>query len=457
MTTRFTDFLCRFSGIRPDALRAAPSGRLLASTQGLLLLIVGAFSAAAAGYAAYRVFITSEYAWLAAAAIGPLWGALIVCLDRSLALSFDPDAPPWSKAGAAAARLALAAVVAAAISTPLILRVVEPVLDANLRQRQRDQVQVEAAQNASAEGLPNRQETLRRLETQIDDQRRRLRGEPDTVDYRRAVSAREQAAQRYDTTAAANSQRIAAARRELATLAASEVLAESGEARRRLLQASVRTWQRQVSSAAAARQEASEEVDRIQREWFADEKARLGRLEESREPAEVEVQRASGVVAELNDKTERALAELMEPTLISQYQSLRRITNDPAHPDRAAVVQVEWALHLLWFLIEAAVLLTKVFWPRTDLDTAITAATAVSDERITAWANAEVARIQDLYAAWLDIERRITKKWSSAHLGAMPSKRRELRARRQQIRDERDAMVREGSGATPIRIDSFVH
>ena len=47
-------------------------------------------------------------------------------------------------------------------------------------------------------------------------------------------------------------------------------------------------------------------------------------------------------------------------------QSLRRITTDPSHPDRAALVQVEWALHLLWFLVEAAVLLMKVFWPRTD-------------------------------------------------------------------------------------------
>lgn len=457
MMTRLTDFLCRRSGIRMDALEAAPSGRTLASTQGLLLLIVGAFSAAATGYATYRIFITSGYGWLAAAVIGPLWGTLVLCLDRSLALSFDPDATPWMKAGAAAVRLALAAVVAVAISTPLVLRVAEPVLDADIRQRQRDMVRAEAAQNANAEGLPNHQATLEGLKRQIDDQRKRLRGEPDTFDYRQAVSSRNQAEQRYEATAAANGRRIAAARRELSTLMTEGPLANSEVARQRALQANIRTWQSQINLAGTAREQSGTDVERIQREWLANEAARLTGLEVSREPAQAEVQRASGAVAGRNAETERAWTALMEPTLISQYQSLRRITSDPGHPDRAALVQVEWALHVLWFLVEAAVLLTKVFWPRTDLDTAVAAATTVSDERITARANAEVARIQDVYAAWLAMERRITRKWSSARLAALPSRHRELRVRRQQIRSERDAMVGEGGATISFGTNSLVH
>ena len=82
----------------------------------------------------------------------------------------------------------------------------------------------------------------------------------------------------------------------------------------------------------------------------------------------------------------------------------------------------------------------------------------MSDERITAWANAEAARIQDGSTPPGTTSSDASPSSGAAHhLGAMPSKRRELRARRQQIRDERDAMVSEGSSATPIRIDSLVH
>src|SRR6185503_13510640 len=104
MMTRLIDFLCRCSGIREDALRLAPSGRIVASTQGLLLLVVASFSTVAASYALHRVFVTSSLSWLAAAILGPLWGVFIFALDRSLALSFDPGAAPWARAAAASVR-----------------------------------------------------------------------------------------------------------------------------------------------------------------------------------------------------------------------------------------------------------------------------------------------------------------------------------------------------------------
>ena len=144
MFTHLVDFLCRCSGIREDALRLAPSGRVMAATQGLLLLAVALFSTVAAGYALHRVFVTSSLSWMAGAVLGPLWGIFIFALDRSLALSFDPGAAPWPRAAAAAVRLTLAGVVAMAISTPLILRIAEPVLAADLRQRQREMVAKEA-------------------------------------------------------------------------------------------------------------------------------------------------------------------------------------------------------------------------------------------------------------------------------------------------------------------------
>lgn len=60
MLTPLVDFLCRCSGIREDALRLAPSGRVMAATHWLLLLAVALFSSAAAAYAVQRVFVTSS-------------------------------------------------------------------------------------------------------------------------------------------------------------------------------------------------------------------------------------------------------------------------------------------------------------------------------------------------------------------------------------------------------------
>ena len=440
------DFLCRCSGIREDALRLAPSGRIIASTQGLLLLAVAAFSSIAAGYAVHRVFLGRFIAGPAAIGVGLLWGVFIFALDRSLALSFDPGAAKWARAGAAAVRVALAAVVASAISTPLILRVAEPVLDAALRQRHRDMVKQEAAQNADALGLSGYEEEVARLETEVGRQRDRLRNDPDTSAFRWALSARDQAEQRHVAVATANSQRIGVARRELAVLTAAAEITDAPEARQRALRASIRGWQGEINAAAAAQQRARDEVVRMRREWFDDEKERLDRLEEAIAPARSARQHAFEAVAGQQPEAEGRWTELLQPTLINHYTTFTRITADHTHPDRAALRQVAWMLHLLWFLVETSVLLMKVSWPRSELDAAIETLTRVNVQQIEDRAAAREAIDQEWLRARHTLERRATTLWSRENLRRLRSSNRDLRAHLGRIRDEFDVLVQDERG-----------
>ena len=414
MFTHLVDFLCRCSGIREDALRLAPSGRVMAATQGLLLLAVALFSTVAAGYALHRVFVPSSLSWVAGVVLGPLWGVFIFALDRSLALSFDPGAAPWPRAAAAGVRLALAAIVAMAISTPLILRVAEPVLAADLRQRQREMVEKEAEQNASATGLPGYRMELERLQSGVAEQRTRLRGEPDTRLYRLAVVARDRADQRYRAVSTANNARIAAARRAISTLDA----IDEQENQRRALQANIRAWQSEIRATTAAQQAARTEVDRIQREWIEAEERRLADMEQAIGPLQSTVRDAASEVAKRRPEAEGKWIELTEATLINQYGALRRVTRNPSHPDRAALVQVETALHILWFLIEVAVLLMKVSWPKGELDAAIETLTDVNQRRIRDEAELLNAIDQERLRAWHTAALRIIRRRSNHLLRA---------------------------------------
>ncbi|HEU4689297.1 MAG TPA: DUF4407 domain-containing protein [Vicinamibacterales bacterium] len=441
MFTHLVDFLCRCSGIREDALRLAPSGRVMAATQGLLLLAVALFSTVAAGYALHRVFVTSSLSWVAGAVLGPLWGIFIFALDRSLALSFDPGAAPWPRAAAAGVRLALAAIVAMAISTPLILRVAEPVLAADLRQRQREMVEKEAEQNASATGLPGYRIELERLQSGVAEQLTRLRGEPDTMLYRLAVVARDRADQRYRAVSTANNSRIAAARREISTLDAIDERTDEQENQRRALLTSVRGWQGEIRAAAAAQLAARTEVDRIQREWIEVEERRLVDMEQAIAPLQSTVRDAASEVARRRPEAEGKWIELTEATLINQYGALRRITRNPSHPERAALVQVETALHILWFLIEVAVLLMKVSWPRGELDAAIETLTDVNQRRIRDEAELLNAIDQERLRAWHTAALRIIRRRSSHLLRARQKEAKAgmLHAQLERLQHEFDA------------------
>ena len=176
-------------------------------------------------------------------------------------------------------------------------------LDADLRQRQREMVQREAEQNASAEGLPLPRD-LERLETRIDDQRNRLRGEPDTSTTAwRSRRADRPTALRH----ACRPPTISASPRrggELATLAASECSTEP-EARADALQASIRTWQGQSQFGCRCTTGGQRGGRTDPAGVVRGSKSAAGGLEESLEPAQVQVRRGDRSRRQANARPRR--------------------------------------------------------------------------------------------------------------------------------------------------------
>jgi hypothetical protein len=404
-------------------------------TQGALLFLVAVFAGLSCWYASYRVLLSDRFAVAASGVIALLWSTLIFFVDRSIAMSVDKNSPRRLAIGIAI-RLPFAALIAATLSTPLLLRISEPVLNAALRVREREIIAREARENAAAADLNGLQSHVQILETQLREQEDRLRQEPNSEAYRAAKATRVQADEAYETAARTLGPQIVAAQTELARLTSSRQPIDADLERARVLLMSIETWRRGVNARLVARDGARLKQDRIKAEWTREEESRRGRLAEAWSESRRFERQMRDELGERHAESARTWATLMRPSLINQYSALRRIVTDSQHPDAAALRRWGWGLHMIFFFVEAVVLLLKALWPRGPLDAAIAALDAQDEERVTLRANRTISEERALDV----LKKHATRAWRGHHRSRIESAPQDIPAQLGQIHREWEAM-----------------
>lgn len=121
--------LARLAGARPDLLEKAPGDLARHATMGGVLLSTAAVAGVSAFFALSSVL---GLPWPVCVAVGAGWAAVILNLDRMLIVSMSGLRTTGLKIGAAVPRLVLAVVIGTVISTPLVLRIFQPEINAQL-------------------------------------------------------------------------------------------------------------------------------------------------------------------------------------------------------------------------------------------------------------------------------------------------------------------------------------
>jgi len=126
----FSAFLARLAGARIDVLRQLPSQTSKQAAMGAVMLTTSLFAALSAGYALHITGVASG--WFFACVAGLLWGLAILNLDRMLVLGLSQERDWKSLLRLGVPRMVLAVVLGAVISTPLMLKVFESEIEAQL-------------------------------------------------------------------------------------------------------------------------------------------------------------------------------------------------------------------------------------------------------------------------------------------------------------------------------------
>lgn len=123
-------FLARLTGARLDVLEKLPGQVPRQAAMGAVLLTTAAFAAISAGYALHVTGVTGSWPVTIIAAL--LWGLAILNLDRMLIIGMAHEKQGKKLLGLAVPRLALALILGAVISTPLMLKIFESEIEAQL-------------------------------------------------------------------------------------------------------------------------------------------------------------------------------------------------------------------------------------------------------------------------------------------------------------------------------------
>jgi Domain of unknown function (DUF4407) len=117
---RVSDRLAWLGGAELEVLRQAPSARMRFVQMAGVLLTTSGLAVLSMSFALHDGL---QVSWLAAVPVGLMWGFIILNLDRFLVLSMSAARGTGQLLLMAAPRLLMAMVLAAVISTPLVLRV----------------------------------------------------------------------------------------------------------------------------------------------------------------------------------------------------------------------------------------------------------------------------------------------------------------------------------------------
>lgn len=407
--------LCSLSGTRRDALERSPAGRGQAATLGFLLVATATLAALNAGYALRQAFLGTPGQDLIAVGGGLIWGGIIFSIDRILVSGIDRSAPWWRLAAQVLARVPLAGIIAAVISTPLLLHLCEAVIERALMAESRDLYTRESTANADEAGLPGLRTSAAAIKTEVEQQRERLRGEPDSA---RWIAARDglSAARSEEGAAQAKSDRDRPAlAAEWKALRRVDPRTPAEEQRLDLVSASLSTLDHALATARGQTRQAEEEQRQARNEWQRAEEARLKELEASLTRATTTAGTAEAEVARRNQEDAAEIAQVLRPNLVNQYRVLRRVTDDPENPDGPTIRSFETGLDLVFFLLEMTPILLKAYSRRTPLDDAVAACEMEESESIVVATN---GRLGALWAT-RDTELAAVAAWKQAALGAI--------------------------------------
>ena len=127
---RIGRWLTQLAGARQDVLDQTPGDVPKQTSLGAVLIGTAMMAAVSATFG----LVTAVHLPVAVAAmVGVLWGLLILNLDRMLVVSMARRTGVWANIGTAAPRLVLALLIGTVISLPLVLRIFEPEINAELQ------------------------------------------------------------------------------------------------------------------------------------------------------------------------------------------------------------------------------------------------------------------------------------------------------------------------------------
>ncbi|SES44559.1 DUF4407 domain-containing protein [Actinokineospora terrae] len=146
--------LARLAGAHLETLDRSPVDRPRFTTTGGVLLTTAAVAAVSACFA----MVMAVHAPLWAGVVGGIaWGVVILNLDRQLIIGISKQHSALRNLLTAVPRLALAVLLGAVISTPLVLRIFQPEIDAQLtvlRAERTASFEQQLAQNPTIGGIP---------------------------------------------------------------------------------------------------------------------------------------------------------------------------------------------------------------------------------------------------------------------------------------------------------------
>ncbi|MBM7769887.1 hypothetical protein JOD54_000091 [Actinokineospora baliensis] len=121
--------LARLAGARPHVLRKAPGDLVRHAAMGGVLLTTAGLAGVSAFFALHSALGLSVPA---SAAAGVGWAVVVLNLDRMLVIGMGAVTGGWQRFLLALPRIALALVIGAVVSTPLVLRIFQPEINAEL-------------------------------------------------------------------------------------------------------------------------------------------------------------------------------------------------------------------------------------------------------------------------------------------------------------------------------------
>jgi uncharacterized protein DUF4407 len=127
---RMRRWLARLAGAQEDILCDAKGDLVKHTAMGGVLISTAAVAGVSAAFA---LSVTVRLPALASVVVGAIWALIIVNLDRMLVVSMGRQAGVWRNVLTALPRIALAVVIGAVISTPLVLRIFQPEIDNELQ------------------------------------------------------------------------------------------------------------------------------------------------------------------------------------------------------------------------------------------------------------------------------------------------------------------------------------
>lgn len=396
-------FLIWSAGASAPILEKCPGHeRLRYESIGATVVMTGVFAALSGGYAVQRI----GHSYVAAVIVGVIWGITIFNLDRIFVSGFrvrQGKGSRWLTFFRAMPRIALAALIALAISKPLEVRIVEERLNAQLIEMRDDTLAASKAKLATTYGttalegeVTQAHETLEKLAFERD-------ALPATALYVRLVDQHGDCRSAANSLKAAHDRRINGLSGEAAGLtrdirtngqqvrdlvrraaeapgtpAAAELRAgaERLRATQRLLEGRRSDVNRQIGVLRAEVRSKVAECDAIQRSVVAEEErhqedvqSRMSQWSSRQKEYAERLQAARIEAANMGKGDAENLKVAFSENFVAQIEAL-----DALEKKKPVIRRMGWLLWSLFALLECAPILVKMLTPSGPYDAAIDAA-----------------------------------------------------------------------------------